>query len=162
MNVSTDGFTAHKGDEVCRPTDWVDILKFIFFNFILHAVTVKSYPGSSTVLRCLDIFTGVCLPLLGASRAILSIYWSPCGEPGDLKAALRAGAVCMVQESEDAYPEPGATYRHIRYIMEPGMAEVNKAVSQDADRAVEMYTNRAPLILIWLLLTIPEKKYILL
>lgn len=54
----------------------------------------------------------------------------------------------MVQESEDAYPEPGATYRHIRYIMEPGMAEVNKAVSQDADRAVEMYTNRAPLILI--------------
>lgn len=97
MNSSEITIFADKGEFVCRPVHGVDIVKFLFFNYVLHAVTVLSSPGDGLVLSIINKIVGLCMPLFGTVRAITAIHRFARGQNTPLELALRARALCMIK-----------------------------------------------------------------
>lgn len=92
--VSSDGF---KGQTICRPTDWMDILKFFFLNYGLHALTVLTEPGDTSFVLVSRSLLALFLPMTGALRALDVIFAYARGEKDPLTVALSSGALCMVR-----------------------------------------------------------------
>lgn len=96
MNSSATVIVMNQGALVCRPVDWLDIVKFLVFNYLLHTLTVLSKPGDGTVLSSITRLVALFVPLLGTAKAIETIYRFARGEITPLKVALRARALCMI------------------------------------------------------------------
>lgn len=99
MNSTSTSVTLLKGDLVCRSVYWVDIIRFLFFNYVLHAATVLSSPGDGIVLGVIHRVVALFVPLFGTLRALAAIHRYARGESNPLEVALRARALCMVQRS---------------------------------------------------------------
>lgn len=97
MASTQPDFTAHRGDLVCRPVHWMDIVRFIVFNFVLHAVTVMSTPGEGIGRSIANRLIALFLPIVGTMGAVRTIYRYARGEPTPLSVALRAQALCMIE-----------------------------------------------------------------
>ncbi|MCJ1343300.1 hypothetical protein MMC31_001493 [Peltigera leucophlebia] len=91
----------------CEPTNWYDICWFIFANYILHALSVRSLPGensySSFVIKIGSLF----IPFTGLRRGLCLIIRAATAADNDLQAAARARALCMVIRKPDWRPCAG-------------------------------------------------------
>lgn len=85
---------------LCRAAVWTDVLKFFLFNYGLHVFTVLAAPGSGTITTCVNAVTALLLPYSGIVTAANIMYHFALGEPSDLRAAHKAGALCMVVPME--------------------------------------------------------------
>jgi hypothetical protein len=88
-----------RGAVVCYPAEWSDVGKFVLFNYGVHAVTVRTQPGATTLISILYAFFAFFMPYFGAMRAIVSITRCPVLVRGDaLKTAAKSGALCMIMK----------------------------------------------------------------
>lgn len=91
----------------CEPTQWYDILWFIFANFILHALSVRSMPGERSLVSTVFKFCCFLIPFTGVRRGLCLILRSSNFAGNDLQAAARANALCMVVRSPEWRPKDG-------------------------------------------------------
>ncbi|KAL8962145.1 MAG: hypothetical protein Q9193_001412 [Seirophora villosa] len=91
----------------CEPTQWYDILWFIFANFILHALSVRSMPGERSLISTVFKFCCFLIPFTGVRRGLCLISRSSNFAGNDLQAAARANALCMVVRSPEWRPKDG-------------------------------------------------------
>ncbi|KAJ7140860.1 hypothetical protein C8R44DRAFT_574648, partial [Mycena epipterygia] len=103
-----DGTTSH-GDPhmLCTPATSLDILIFFFSNYIVHAVTVKTYPGESRTGRYIACLAALFFPTLGLVRGLNAWARHAVFAEGALEQAARSGALCMVVRDDDWEPEDG-------------------------------------------------------
>lgn len=95
MNT-TDVISATKGQLVCRPTGWLDVLKFFLLNYGLHAITIVSTPGGGRIVMVTHTVAAILLPFSGTLKAIGVIYRFARLEKHPLLIAHKAGALCAV------------------------------------------------------------------
>lgn len=84
-----------KGQTICRPSTWVDVLKFFVFNYGLHVLTIVSAPGGKAVPNMIRSLGALLLPFSGTFTALDVIHRFARGKSGDLQTAHKAGALCM-------------------------------------------------------------------
>jgi hypothetical protein len=93
--------TNHNSDSLfcIVPASWFNIMIFYLGNYGAHAATLVTYPGESPIYVFAAIIYALFFPNTGIVRGLNAIFrhanfsW---GERTDLRAATRAGALCMV------------------------------------------------------------------
>lgn len=85
-----------KGELICRPTTWIDITKFFLLDYVLHAFTVPTPPGSGVLESMVFALMSIVLPFSSILRANFGIRKFSQSQSTDLNAAHEAGALCMV------------------------------------------------------------------
>lgn len=85
-----------KGQLVCRPTGWVDVIKFFLLNYGLHALTVHPQPEGTLLTAVLATVSAMIAPFTGMMGAIKAIYRLARSEPDALKVAQYSGSLCLV------------------------------------------------------------------
>ncbi|KAI4180259.1 MAG: hypothetical protein L6R41_007346 [Letrouitia leprolyta] len=96
------------GTEVwCQPARWYDIIWFIFTNFILHALSVRSLPGERSFTSTVFKFCCFLVPYTGVRRGLCLILRASNFTSNDLQSAARANALCMVIRSPEWRPKDG-------------------------------------------------------
>ena len=98
------------------PSPWFSVMVFYLGNYAAHAATLVTYPGEAPICVFAAILYALFFPTTGIARGLNAIFrrarlpW--CGQT-DLRAAARAGALCMVVRTEKWRPlpegEPGTT-----------------------------------------------------
>ena len=101
----------------CTPTTWIDIAKFLLFNYVAHGATVVPYPGEPPSDMLLRGVEAILFPTFGVSRALNFIIrrpllafkfkWWPLRAMNDLEVAARSGALCMLIRSSNWKPQMG-------------------------------------------------------
>lgn len=91
----------------CQPTRWYDILWFIFTNFILHALSVRSLPGERSFTSVVFKFCCFLTPFTGVRRGLCLILRASNLAGNDLQSAARANALCMVIRNPEWRPKDG-------------------------------------------------------
>lgn len=97
---------ANSGDPKvhCEPTNWYDICWFIFANYILHALSVRSLPGENSYSSFIIRIACLLIPSTGLRRGLCLITRANAAADSDLQAAARARALCMVIRKSDWRP----------------------------------------------------------
>ncbi|KAL8904439.1 MAG: hypothetical protein Q9207_003268 [Kuettlingeria erythrocarpa] len=80
---------------------------FIFANFILHALSVRSLPGERSLTSTVFKFCCFLTPFTGVRRGLCLILRSSNLAGNDLQSAARANALCMVIRSPEWRPKDG-------------------------------------------------------
>lgn len=88
----------------CEPTNWYDICLFIFTNYILHALSVRSLPGENSYSSFVIRIACLLIPSTGLRRGLCLITRANTASDNDLQAAARARALCMVIRKSDWRP----------------------------------------------------------
>lgn len=103
MNSTTPVVIGAKGQTVCRPPTWTDVLAFYAFNYGLHVFTMLSAPGSTPLNDLVTAVLALFMPFTGILTALRVIFnrWER-GTLDDLHTAHRAGALCMAVLPVDA------------------------------------------------------------
>lgn len=91
----------------CEPTNWYDICWFIFANYILHALSVRSLPGEKSYSSFVIKVGSLLIPFAGLRRGLCLITRANAAADSDLQAAARARALCMVIRKPDWRPCAG-------------------------------------------------------
>lgn len=91
----------------CEPTHWYDILWFIFANFVLHALSVRSLPGENAIASTAYKICSLLVPYTGVRRGLCLILRASNFAGNDLQSAARANALCMVIRSPEWRPRDG-------------------------------------------------------
>ncbi|KAI5847022.1 hypothetical protein DFP73DRAFT_583688 [Morchella snyderi] len=104
--------SAQRGDKVCRPADWIDVVKFFAFNFALHALTVLPLPGANILESTVTSICAILMPTSGSGRAgtvfaRLVFLWGG----SELQWALNAGALCTLVPAGSALTSERAEYQ---------------------------------------------------
>lgn len=97
---------ANSGDPKvhCERTNWYDICLFIFTNYILHALSVRSLPGENSYSSFVIRIACLLIPSTGLRRGLCLITRANAAADNDLQAAARARALCMVIRKSDWRP----------------------------------------------------------
>lgn len=97
---------ANRGDPKvhCEPSNWYDICWFIFANYILHALSVRSLPGENSYSSFVIKIGCLLIPFTGLRRGLCLITRANAAADSDLQAAARARALCMVIRKPDWRP----------------------------------------------------------
>jgi len=112
MSSSDPTSFGRKGDIVCRPTEWSDVVKFFLLNYGLHAFTAFSHPGSSTLHTVCNVISSILVPYSGMYRALDAIVTSMMIANNSLEDAANAGALCMMLEK----PERSWYTKNLSYL----------------------------------------------
>lgn len=96
MNFPESSIFARPDNEKCRSLRWPEIMQFILFNYVLHAVTILSRPGDGIISSTYSRLIVFLLPLVGMVRAVQVIHRFARGEGTPLHIAIRAQALCMI------------------------------------------------------------------
>lgn len=108
-NYTTIGTTSSNPQVYCEPSTWWDICWFVFTNYVLHALSVRSLAGeneySSTVFKLCCLL----VPYAGLRRGLCLISRASNLAGSDLQGAARANALCMVIRKCDWRPKDGET-----------------------------------------------------
>lgn len=91
----------------CTRTNWFDVFWFIFANYVLHALSVRSLPGENAYASTLFKFCCLLIPYTGLRRGLGLISRASNLTGDDLQAAARANALCMVIRNHDWIPHAG-------------------------------------------------------
>lgn len=91
----------------CQLTQWYDIVWFIFTNFILHALSVRSLPGEKSFTSTVFKICCFLVPYTGVRRGLCLILRASNLAGNDLQSAARANALCMVIRSPEWRPKDG-------------------------------------------------------
>jgi hypothetical protein len=86
-------------NELCLPAAWTDILIFFSANYLAHAATVRSDPGTSFEDNLFAAIVCLFFPAWGLSRAIIHTLTFSILAGDNLTTAARAGALCVVVRS---------------------------------------------------------------
>jgi hypothetical protein len=78
------------------PAPWFSIMIFYLGNFAAHAATLVTYPGEPPMNVFAAILYALFFPNTGIVRGLNAIFRHAHFSRGDLQAATRAGALCMV------------------------------------------------------------------
>lgn len=81
---------------LCLPAQWTSIAAFFLGNYIAHAATVVSRPGSSPLDTAIAVIMACLLPGSGLTRALSAIMSGSRLTGDELRAAARAGALCTL------------------------------------------------------------------
>lgn len=107
MDSATDTITGKKGQIVCRPSTWTDLILFFVFNYGLHVFTMLSPPGSPPIYDLATALSSLFLPFSGILTALKIIrYRGEGGASDDLQTAHRAGALCMLIRADEERNTP--------------------------------------------------------
>jgi hypothetical protein len=90
-----------RSNVVCVPVTWLDVLMFMFINYVLHAITVKSLPGETASATAFYHCISLLFPFTGAWRGLRGIKLAAIFGEDDLHRAARAGALCIVARSSN-------------------------------------------------------------
>ncbi|KAL9610932.1 MAG: hypothetical protein Q9167_004410 [Letrouitia subvulpina] len=107
---STNGTLTNEGNGsrvYCEKTKWYDVLWFIFSNYLLHALSVRSLPGENFVSSTVFKLCCFLIPFTGIRRGLGLILRATNLAPNDLQAAARANALCMVIRTPEWRPKEG-------------------------------------------------------
>lgn len=91
----------------CEPTNWYDICWFIFANYVLHALSVRSLPGENSYSSFVTKIGCLLIPYSSLRRGLCLITRANTAADNDLQAAARARALCMVIRKPDWRPCEG-------------------------------------------------------
>lgn len=92
-----DGSSNHGNPNLlCTPPYWYDYVLFYFTNYFAHAATVITTPGQGRKKTILVVLLALLFPGVGILRAMDAIRRHSRFESDPLRAAVRAGALCMV------------------------------------------------------------------
>ncbi|KAI5783237.1 hypothetical protein DFH27DRAFT_578747 [Peziza echinospora] len=110
--MPTESMQLAKGTIVCRPTDWVDIVRFIALNYVAHAFTTVTRPGERLPIVLYRSFMAIFCPFTGFNDAMVKILTCSAlgkrwlGDDGkgarELKKAFFAGALCTLAVAQVA------------------------------------------------------------
>jgi len=81
---------------VCGAASWTDIVAFFLLNYVVHAGTIRHFPGDSTTTQIWWTACAFFVPFAGVWRACESIANARPFEKDALERAKYAGALCMV------------------------------------------------------------------
>jgi hypothetical protein len=89
---------------ICRPSRWTDLAAFYLGNYVGHIATVRGLPGELLPSLIWTLYCVLITPTLGVVRGMaairsLTVYHILKGD--HLRAAARAGALCMVVRDTD-------------------------------------------------------------
>jgi hypothetical protein len=83
-------------EELCRNADIADVLTIIFVNYVVHAVTVLTSPGTSPFATADAALWALLVPYKGITMALRVISKGACFTMDPLEKATRARALCCV------------------------------------------------------------------
>ncbi|KAI4140057.1 MAG: hypothetical protein L6R39_005975 [Caloplaca ligustica] len=89
----------------CQPSQWYDVVWFIFTNFVLHALSVRSLPGERSFTSIVFKFCCFLTPFTGVRRGLCLILRASNLAGNDLQSAARANALCMVIRGPEWRPK---------------------------------------------------------
>lgn len=93
----------------CEKTTWYSICWFVFSNYVLHALSVRSLPGENTYSTTAFKLCCLLIPYTGLRRGLCLISRASNFAGGDLQCAARANALCMVIRTAEWRPRDGDT-----------------------------------------------------
>ena len=98
ITVSVPPGTTHHGesDLLCIPPKWHDYLVFLAANYLAHAITVVTSPGSSWNATLTSAVAALLLPVSGVGHALNGMWERAIFYRDPVTRAARAGALCMV------------------------------------------------------------------
>ena len=126
---------------VCRPSRWTDIAAFYLGNYVAHVATVRSTPGELLPSLIWTLYCVLITPTVGVGRgldAIRSFTVYHVLKRDYLRAATRAGALCMVIRDMDWKPSAGHIHELSYSILPP------EDVAQQGDRFEISNADRDP------------------
>lgn len=91
----------------CERTTWYSICWFLFSNYVLHALSVRSLPGENTYSTTAFKLCCLLIPYTGLRRGLCLISRASNFAGSDLQCAARANALCMVIRTADWRPRDG-------------------------------------------------------
>lgn len=101
----------------CEPTNWYDICWFVFSNYVLHALSIRSLPGENIYSSTAFKFCCLLVPYTGLRRGLCLISRASNLAGDDLQGAARANALCMVIRTRNWMPKDGDTINGCRVEM---------------------------------------------
>ncbi len=99
-----------KEEVLCRDADIPDVLTIIFVNYVVHAVTVLTSPGTSAFAAADAALWALLVPYRGIMMALRVISKAACFTMDPLEKASRARALCCVYRTEGNRSYMPATY----------------------------------------------------
>lgn len=96
VTITVPAGSTQYGDQLCTPPKWTDILIFYLSNYLVHVITVQTYPGESNISVVLAQVAAFLFPTSGIIRGLNRIVRLAVLEKDPLLRAARAGALCMV------------------------------------------------------------------
>ena len=93
----------------CESSTWYDICWFVFANYVLHALSVRSLAGENTYSSIVFKLCCLLVPYTGLRRGLCLISRASNLAGNDLQGAARANALCMVIRTKDWRPRHGDT-----------------------------------------------------
>ena len=93
----------------CERTTWYSVCWFLFSNYVLHALSVRSLPGENTYSTTAFKLCCLLIPYTGLRRGLCLISRASNFAGSDLQCAARANALCMVIRTADWRPRDGDT-----------------------------------------------------
>ncbi|KAI9786579.1 MAG: hypothetical protein M1839_006128 [Geoglossum umbratile] len=91
----------------CGRANWKDVGWFLFRNYFIHALTVRSLPGESPFFSVIFKLSCLLVPYAGVTRGLCLLLRASRLTPNDLRAAVRSGAMCMVVRNDKWMPQDG-------------------------------------------------------
>lgn len=91
----------------CERTTWYSVCWFLFSNYVLHALSVRSLPGENTYSTTAFKLCCLLIPYTGLRRGLCLISRASNFAGSDLQCAARANALCMVIRTADWRPRDG-------------------------------------------------------
>lgn len=91
----------------CVRTSWFDVCWFVFTNYVLHALSVRSLPGENVYASTVFKLCCLLIPYTGLRRGLSLISRATNFTSDDLQGAARANALCMVIRKNDWRPHAG-------------------------------------------------------
>jgi hypothetical protein len=119
----------------CQPTKWSDVLVFFLGNYIAHAATVISKPGTSAVASLSQILAALLLPGSGLTRAVEAIFTRSRLQPDDIKSAQRAGALITLVDKlkfRELEPEEQRREKRMNPYAKNGPRSKGRKIQTDA------------------------------
>lgn len=93
----------------CQKTNWYNICWFVFTNYVLHALSVRSLPGENAYSTTAFKLCCLLIPYAGLRRGLCLISRASNFAGIDLQCAARANALCMVIRAAEWRPRDGDT-----------------------------------------------------
>ena len=91
----------------CQRSQWYDVFWFIFTNYVLHALSVRSLPGETALSSTVFKFCSLLVPYTGVRRGLCLILRASNLSSNNLQSAARANALCMVIRGPEWRPKDG-------------------------------------------------------
>ena len=106
-HTTTFGDGSGNSQVYCEPTTWYDICWFVFTNYVLHALSVRSLAGENAYTSTVFKLCCLLVPYTGLRRGLCLISRASNLAGNDLQGAARANALCMVIRNRDWTPRDG-------------------------------------------------------